>query len=81
MKSKGKNTGSDPRQLTLKLVRLEPDLEATAGDYDANQCDAAARRFYRYAKQLWVKASVLRRLEHAGQPCVEFPEDRRPELN
>lgn len=47
-------------ELKIKLVILEPSLEEFAGDLNAEQCEALARRQYRFAKALWVKAAVLR---------------------
>ena len=44
---------------TGKRVRLEPALEALAGEFSAGECRALARTCYRWAKQLWVKARVL----------------------
>ncbi|HYE30969.1 MAG TPA: hypothetical protein VEH27_06065 [Methylomirabilota bacterium] len=47
--------GSSPRV----RVRLEPELEMMTVTYSSEQCRALARLYYRWAKQLYVKASIL----------------------
>lgn len=42
-------------------VTLEPDLEIQAVTLTANQCDALANTYRRWAHQLAVKASIMRR--------------------
>jgi hypothetical protein len=41
-------------------VRLEPELEAEAGDLSPDARDQMARLYYRWAKQLWASAQALR---------------------
>jgi hypothetical protein len=47
--------------MPLKLrVTLEPNLEHHAQGMTAEECERAARLHYRYAKQFWMRASILR---------------------
>lgn len=72
----------DGRQLKLDFrVRLEPALELTAGNYDAAQCEQAARVFYRWSKQLWVKARVLRSGPPSPPLRPRLPRPHAPHLN
>ena len=51
-------------------VRLEPDLEDFAGHLSPDEREIVARKFYRWAKQLWVTAQALRPhpVRQAGSP-------------
>lgn len=43
-----------------KIVVLEPDLEAFAGELTAHERVMLAKKYWRWAKQLYVSAEVLR---------------------
>ena len=63
--------GVDPNR-----VRMEPDLEGMAGHLRPAERVALARRYYRWAKQLWATAQCL-------DPVVRAPSPRgrgRPTL-
>lgn len=67
----------DPRQLSLDFrVKLEPALEPmTAGKHLA-ELEAQARVYYRWAKQIWMKAAILRAdlaLPPAPRSARRFP--------
>ena len=42
----------------VKII-LEPDLEVQAGHLNAEECRRLARLYYRWSKQLFVKARIL----------------------
>jgi hypothetical protein len=44
---------------TRQRVTLEHELELIAGSFDARQSRAAARIYYRWARQLFRKAKIL----------------------
>jgi hypothetical protein len=47
------------QQRIVIRVRLEPRLEAIAGQLPASERRNLAKVFYRWSKQLWVSAKVL----------------------
>jgi len=51
-------------------IRLEPELEAIAADFNAHQCRIVARLYARWARQLRVKAQIL---EQDSQPVPPPP--------
>ncbi len=50
------------------LITLEPELQLQTVSYTAAQCRALARIYYRWARQLFVKARILDRVagDHAA---------------
>lgn len=56
---------------TTKLVVLEPVLEQIAGDFSAAQCVRLAKVYRRWARQLSVKAKVLRAHSVSSKPRPE----------
>ena len=55
---------------TPARIRLEPELEAFAADFNAQQCRNVARLYARWARQLRVKARIL---ERDSQPVPPPP--------
>jgi len=53
-------------------VRLEPALEAFAGPLDAHERVMMAKRFFRWAIQLYVSARILR-ADSSPPPKPELP--------
>ena len=51
-----------PRRMTIHVkIRLEPELEMMAATWSPAQCDEHAAKLERFARQLRVKANILRR--------------------
>lgn len=74
----------DTRQLKLNFrVRLEPVLEPTTYGLTPDEIDEQARAHYRWSKQLWLKATVMRRdgILVAPSPAPPLPPCPQPEWN
>jgi len=56
-------------------VRMELELEALAGHLNASDREVLARKFYRWAKQLYVSSHILR--QHSGRAPLPQPCSRR----
>ena len=48
--------------------RMEPDLEFMAGTLTPSQRRLLARKYYRWAKQLWVTAHILQARLDSSRP-------------
>lgn len=64
-----------------KIVTLEPELEAIAGNFTAHQRVMLAKRFFRWAKQLYVSADILRASAPKLRPSLPKLSPRRLALN
>lgn len=62
-------------------VRLEPDLEALAGDLTPAARLLLARKLTRWARQLRVTAAILRRRDPAARPALAPLPGRRLRAN
>lgn len=61
-------------QVTIRIrVRMEPDLEEIAGHMRPHQRRQLARKFFRYAKQLYVSADIIERDQQPKPPPVRVP--------
>ena len=60
-------------------IVLEPALERATRHLTADELELAARIYYRWAKQLWVKVRVLRAAEspRRSHPAWPLPQDSR----
>lgn len=54
-------------------VRMEPDLEESAGHLLPHQRRALARKFYRWSKQLWLSAEIIEKDEGPKPPPKRLP--------
>ena len=62
---------------TNMKVRMELELEALAGHLNASDREVLARKFYRWAKQLYVSAHILRRPSEPTPSACSRPVRRR----
>lgn len=79
---------SDPRCEIARMktktptVQLEPELEEIAGHLNAHKRVMLARKFFRWSKQLYVTAQILRRhAQPKPPPSLKRCPQRRLALN
>ena len=69
-------------RMTQRSITLEPALEELAGHLTAHQRAMLAKKFFRWSKQLYVSARILRlAAEPPPQPALRPVPRRRLGLN